>query len=163
MPVHSAGPTGWNFQPLAYMSSLMLSKPLFDQKRYQQDNELYEIYKSSENNGASMLFAGPVSFGNPMIAFKCSQDKLLSVLQSVSNIIERRWTLPSLAGCCISSGQIVPTTAPMPTVLIGLLRHLIASKTTNVKSHDFKPATVEGANHHMGFFSAQKLNMRNAP
>jgi hypothetical protein len=31
---------GWNFQPLACMSCLMPSKPLLDQKRYQQDNEL---------------------------------------------------------------------------------------------------------------------------
>jgi hypothetical protein len=98
-----------------------------------------------------------------MIVLKCSQDKLLSVLQSISNIIERRWTRPSIVECCISSDQIVTTSVPMPPGLIGLLRHLIASKTSNLKSHGHKPTTAEGPNHRTGFFSAQKLNMRNAP
>jgi len=103
-----------------------------------------------------MLFADPVSFGNPMIVLKCSQDKLLSVLQLVAGIVERK-ALPVLANVWVRSS---PAAKPS---FVRLLRSLTTSSQTSTKFHSQLANQTEPLNQQMGFFSAQKLNMRNAP
>jgi hypothetical protein len=103
------------------------------------------------------LFAGPVSFGNFMIVFKCTQDKLLSVLQSVSGIVERRHTLPLFQNVLLRGSA---STTPN---FVCLLRSLTNTPRTPQKFNLQLANQTEPLNQQMGFFSAQKLNMRNAP
>jgi hypothetical protein len=104
-----------------------------------------------------MLFACPVSFGNPMIVLKCTQDKLLSVLQSVSGIVERRHALP------LFQNVLVRGLASATPNFVSLLRSLTSAPRTPKKFHLQVANQTEPLNQNMGFFSAQKLNMRNAP
>jgi hypothetical protein len=104
-----------------------------------------------------MLFTGPVSFGNPMIVLKCTQDKLLSVLQSVSGIVERRHALP------LFQNVLIPGSASATSNFIDLLRSLTNTPPVNQNFLVKQANQTEPLNQQMGFFSAQKLNMRNAP
>ena len=92
-----------------------------------------------------------------MIALKSTQDKLLSVLQSLSGIVERRHTLPILQNMLISR-----STSPAP-VFVRLLCSLTNESRTPQKLHVQLANLTAPSNQNMGFFSAQKLNMRNAP
>ena len=73
-----------------------------------------------------------------MIIFKATQDKVLGVLQSVAEIVERRHTLPMLANV--------------------LLRKLGA-----IVSGRGDPGLVFSSARAGGFFSASKANLCNAP
>jgi hypothetical protein len=57
--------------------------------------------KISENLGVPEFQIGAPKTEEDMIVLKATQDKLLSVLQSVSGIVERRHTLPVLANVLI--------------------------------------------------------------
>lgn len=104
-----------------------------------------------------MLFADPVSFGNPMLVLKCSQDKLLSVLQSITEIVERRHVLPLLQNVLVRG-----STSAQPS-FVSLLRSLTNAPLGHQKFLVKQANQTEPLNQQIGFFSAQKLNMRNAP
>jgi hypothetical protein len=98
-----------------------------------------------------------------MIVLKSTQDQLLSVLQQISGIVERQHTLSSIAMRWASPLQSAPSHSPMPAGLIRLLKRLTALMHANPKTHGPRPALSESIHLHAGFFSAQKLGMRNAP
>lgn len=104
-----------------------------------------------------MLLVGHVSFGNPMLVLKCTQDKLLSVLQSVSGIVERRHALP------LFQNVLIRGSASATSNFVSLLRSLTNAPLVNQKLLVKQANQTEPLNQQMGFFSAQKLNMRNAP
>jgi hypothetical protein len=102
-----------------------------------------------------MFDAGLVFFGNPMIVFKFTQEQehILGALQTIAEIINRRM-FPVQKTLAISPA--IPRHA-------ALLRVLTTSTKASPKPHSPRPSQIESLNHCMGFFSAQKLNMRNAP
>lgn len=88
-----------------------------------------------------------------MIVLKATQDKILSVLQSVAGIVERRHTLPILAnvltrktGTNSSASQASGGSAYLVTGL----------KSVRHRGMSVVPRCV-------GFFSSSKANLRNAP
>lgn len=89
-----------------------------------------------------------------MIVLKCAQDKLLSVLNSLAEIIERRHVLPVLQ---------TPTAPPTMPTHARLLRALSKTASAPMKFGDLRTQAAEPLNQQIGFFSASKLNMRNAP
>ena len=92
-----------------------------------------------------------------MIVLKCTQDRLLSVLQSISGIVERRHVLP------LSQNVLArDSTSAMPS-FVGLLHSLTNAPRTPQKYHVQLANQTEPLRQYIGFFSAQKLNMRNAP
>lgn len=100
-----------------------------------------------------MVNVGLVLFGNPMIVFKFTQERTLRTLEVLVAMVEQRM-LPM---------QLTREASPAPPRHAELLRVLMASTQTSPKSHSPRASQVEPLNHCMGFFSAQKLNMRNAP
>lgn len=95
-----------------------------------------------------------------MIIFKATQDKVLGVLQSVAEIVERRHTLPMLANVLLRKlGAIVsgPTNAPVAS-------HPIACRQPlSPVSGRWDPGLVFSSARAGGFFSASKANLCNAP
>lgn len=113
-----------------------------------------------------------------MIVLKATQDKVLSVLQSVAGIVERRHTLPILANVLVRrTGNVLRVEAadlPDEFVLVssstmtravqrlasifaterdGLI-HALPGQCRGSLSRNTRPN---------GFFSASKANLRNAP
>ena len=95
-----------------------------------------------------------------MIILKATQDKVLSVLQSVVGIVERRHTPPVLANVLLrrtgasalgQTSQAVagPVTACHPLLASGSRRDSSSGLLAGLRSN--------------GFFSASKANLRNAP
>ena len=89
-----------------------------------------------------------------MIVLKCAQDKLLSVLNSIAGIIERRHALPVLQ---------TPGAPPTMPTHARLLRALSSTAAAPMKLGGLRSQAAEPLNLLIGFFSASKLNMRNAP
>lgn len=95
-----------------------------------------------------------------MIVLKATQDKVLSVLQSVAGIVERRHTLPVLANVllrktgAVDSGQVISPVASQ----FAVFRQSLTSASLGSRSGW---ATL-GARPN-GFYSASKANLRNAP
>ena len=95
-----------------------------------------------------------------MIILKATQDKVLSVLQSVAGIVERRHTLPILANVLLRKtgsndfGQISESV----TSLVMACRLLLACGFRRESS-----GGVTSSLRRTGFFSASKANLRNAP
>lgn len=95
-----------------------------------------------------------------MIVLKATQDKVLSVLQSVAGFVERRHTPPILAKVllrksgAIDSGQ---TNSPVASYLIVCRQHLAQVSGRGGFGLVFSSARSSG------FFSASKANLRNAP
>lgn len=96
-----------------------------------------------------------------MIVLKATQDKVLSALQAVAGIIERRHTLPILAGVLANRSKSLAAifnAGPENLRLVRLLplrKH--APKPTN--AHPIAACGRALA----GFFSPAKVNARNAP
>ena len=95
-----------------------------------------------------------------MIILKATQDKVLSVLQSVAGIVERRHTLPILANVLLRKtgasdfGQISQSV----TGLLMACRLLLACGFRRESS-----GGITSGLRRTGFFSASKANLRNAP
>lgn len=95
-----------------------------------------------------------------MIVLKATQDKILSVLQSVAGIVERRHTLPVLANVLlrrtgvVDSGKVISPVASQ----LAVFRQSLTSASLGGRS---SWATL-GARPN-GFYSASKANLRNAP
>ena len=95
-----------------------------------------------------------------MIVLKATQDAVLSVLQSVAGIVERRHTLPVLANVlprktgAVDSGQASSPVARLLTVF----RHSLISAYWGGNSGWATLGTRTN-----GFYSASKANLRNAP
>lgn len=113
-----------------------------------------------------------------MIVLKATQDKVLSVLQSVAGIVERRHTLPILANvllrrngnvlrveatnlldefvliCTPTATRIGQKFAGMLSIELVALTHALHSQYRGSLSREARPN---------GFFSASKANLRNAP
>ena len=88
-----------------------------------------------------------------MIVLKATQDKTLSMLQSIADIVERRHTLPSLVNVLIRKTNTTPTAS-----------RASASKaylSTGLKAvRNLAMSVVASC---VGFFSSSKANLRNAP
>ena len=88
-----------------------------------------------------------------MIVLKATQDAVLSILQSVAGIVERRHTLPILANVLIRKTNTTQTAA-----------RTSASKaylSTGLKAVRNRAMSVVASC--VGFFSSSKANLRNAP
>ncbi len=95
-----------------------------------------------------------------MIILKATQDKVLSVLQSVAGIVERRHTLPIVANVLLrktgagffgqaSQAVVNPMLAFRPLLTSAARRDGLSGAPSSLRSK--------------GFFSASKANLRNAP
>ena len=95
-----------------------------------------------------------------MIVLKATQDKVLSVLQSLAGIVERRHTLPILANVLLrKTGASVPgQTNQMVASYVLTCRQLLAP----IAWRGGFGLVVSSARPN-GFFSASKANLRNAP
>ena len=111
-----------------------------------------------------------------MIVLKATQDKILSVLQSVAGIVERRHTLS------IPASVLVRNTSGNSSELVGAYE---PNKTARATAQLFRPwlsHVQAGSNPYLsaglnsarrgvmaaglgcvGFFSSSKANLRNAP
>lgn len=95
-----------------------------------------------------------------MIILKATQDKVLSVLQSVAGIVERRHTLPILANVLLRKTGAVfleQSSQAVPSPVLAFRPFLIPAARrggTGGVSSSLRPN---------GFFSASKANLRNAP
>lgn len=109
-----------------------------------------------------------------MIVLKSSQDKLLSVLLSVTGIIESRNKLLSVFRSVTGIIEVRKVLPLEPNDLalgavsadiccMNLLRSLSNGALTPQKFHGQIANQAAPLIQNMGFFSAQKLNMRNAP
>ena len=88
-----------------------------------------------------------------MIVFKATQDKILSVLQSVAGIVERRYTQPNL------DKVLIRKTDPNPAASKASASSAYLS--TGLKA--FRNRAMSVALCSGGFFSSSKANLRNAP
>ncbi len=88
-----------------------------------------------------------------MIVFKSTQEHVVSTLQAIAEIINRR----------MFPVQQIAANYPAIPRHAALLRVLTTSTKPSQKSHGPRASLVEPTKHCMGFFSTQKLNMRNAP
>ncbi len=88
-----------------------------------------------------------------MIELKATQDKVLAVLQSIQSIVERRHTLPSLDKVIIHKAITNPTTAKPIVRSAHPVAALMAARNRDLSA---VPRSI-------GFFSASKANLRNAP
>ena len=95
-----------------------------------------------------------------MIILKATQDKFLSILQTLAEIVERRHTLPILANVLLRKAG---------AGAVELTNHAMARQV-----HVCPPLLAPGAwrgssglliskSRSNGFFSASKANLRNAP
>lgn len=95
-----------------------------------------------------------------MIILKATQDKVLSALQSVAGIVERRHTLPMLANVLLrkaGAGFLEQSGQAVPSPVSALRPHLTSA------AHRGGPGGVSSSLRPNGFFSASKANLRNAP
>ena len=88
-----------------------------------------------------------------MIVLKTTQDKVLTILQSVAGMVERRHTAPALANVLFSKIATNQITA-MPAANSAY----ITSSRRAVRDW-----ALSGVPRCIGFFSASKANLRNAP
>ena len=88
-----------------------------------------------------------------MIVLKSTQDKILAVLQSIAGILDRRHELPVLAKVLIYKTGANPT-APKPSASNAYL--FTSLQTARKRAMLALPRGI-------GFFSATKANLRNAP
>ena len=88
-----------------------------------------------------------------MIVLKATQDAVLSILQSVAGIVERRHTLPILANVLIRKADTTPTASKASASKAYLSTGL---KAVRNQAMSVVPCCV-------GFFSSSKANLRNAP
>ena len=113
-----------------------------------------------------------------MIILKETQDKVLSVLQSVAGIVERRHTLPILANVLVrKAGNVLRVEAadlPDEFVLVcsSTITRAVQKLTSmlsierNVLTHALYGQCRGSLSRNTrlnGFFSASKANLRNAP
>ena len=88
-----------------------------------------------------------------MIVLKATQDKILSMLQFVADIVERPHMLPSLANVLIRKANTTPTASRVSASKAYLSTGL---KAVRNQAMSVVPCCV-------GFFSSSKANLRNAP
>jgi hypothetical protein len=88
-----------------------------------------------------------------MIVLKSSQDAVLSLLQSVAGIVERRHTLPILANVLVRKTDSNPA-APQASASSAYLS--TGLKLVRNRAMSVLPRCT-------GFFSSSKTNLRNAP
>ena len=112
-----------------------------------------------------------------MIVLKTTQDKILSVLQSVAGIVERRHTLPILANVLIrktgaNSLELVDAYEPNKTawaVALIFLSDRSASQASSGNSYlsaklkAVRNGAMSAVPRCVGFFSSSKASLRNAP
>ena len=95
-----------------------------------------------------------------MIVLKATQEKVLSVLQSVAGIVERRHTLPILANVLLRKSGVIDSgqkNSPVANCLIFFHQLLAPVPSRRGSGLAFLSARSTG------FFSASKANLRNAP
>lgn len=88
-----------------------------------------------------------------MIVLKATQDAVLSILQSVAGIVERRHTLPILASVLSQKTYTTPA-APKASASKAYL-------STGLKAVRNRAMSVVASC--VGFYSSSKANLRNAP
>ena len=95
-----------------------------------------------------------------MIILKATQDTVLSVLQSVVGIVERRHTPPVLANVLLrqTGSSTLGQTSQAVTSPVSACRPLLASGSRRGGSS----GVLSGLRSN-GFFSASKANLRKAP
>lgn len=112
-----------------------------------------------------------------MIVLKATQDKILSVLQSVAGIVERRHTLPILANVLIRK-----TSTNSLELVAAVESNKTARAVTLILRPDPSASQASGGSAYLstglkavrnramsvvprcvGFFSSSKANLRNAP
>jgi hypothetical protein len=113
-----------------------------------------------------------------MIDLKATQDKVLSVLQSVAGIVERRHTLPILATMLQrKTGNVLRVeAADLPDEFVLVCSSTISRAVQKLASmlaiernalthalHGQCRASLSRNTRINGFFSASKANLRNAP
>lgn len=114
-----------------------------------------------------------------MIVLKATQDKVLSVLQSIAGIVERRHTLPVLAYVKSrktgeTEQELVEAYEPNKTARAAAEFFRPPTKTAQVAATIGSTISAFGGNSIRsglagvqsaiaGFFSASKANLRNAP
>lgn len=112
-----------------------------------------------------------------MIVLKATQDKILSVLQSVAGIVERRHTLPILENVLIRKTgahlpELVEAFEPIQTAKAIVncfwpqLKDIQSGSSNAFLSIGLKSASNRAMSVgpcFVGFFSASKANLRNAP
>jgi len=111
-----------------------------------------------------------------MIVLKATQDKIRSVLQSVAGIVERRHTLPILANVLFRKtahlSELVDAFEPNQTAKA--IAHFFWPLPRDIQtgsSNAFLSIGLKSARNRamsvgpcfVGFFSASKANLRNAP
>jgi len=112
-----------------------------------------------------------------MIVLKATQDKLLSVLQSVAGIVERRDTFPILAkvlvrkaggedarlvGICLPN-KIARAAAALFRPVCSQLQRVPALGHFVMGLQFFRQGLIAIGRNIVGFFSSSKANLRNAP
>jgi DNA polymerase III sliding clamp (beta) subunit (PCNA family) len=111
-----------------------------------------------------------------MIVLKATQDKVLSILQSVAGIVERRHTLPILANVLLrkTGASLRLEVSEDGLVLVGANtiaradQYISSIPRTEGKalihaSHGLCGGSFSRNTRPNGFFSASKANLRNAP
>ena len=112
-----------------------------------------------------------------MIVLKATQDAVLSILQSVAGIVERRHTLHILASVLVrnvgaNSSELVEAYEPNKTARATAqlfrpsLSHVQAGSISSYLSIGLKSAcrgAMAAGLGCVGFFSSSKANLRNAP
>jgi len=112
-----------------------------------------------------------------MIVLKAAQDKILCILQSVAGIVDRRHMLPILANVLIrKTGTPLPelvdafepnqTTKVIANIFWPLPKDIQSGSSNAFLSIGLKSASNRAMSvgpRFVGFFSASKANLRNAP
>lgn len=98
--------------------------------------------------------------GKTLIVLKATQEKILAALQSVAGIVERRNTLPILANVLIRKTGVFFTDDEVPTSICQ--QRMKSSISTYFPLH-MNTCSKELSKRASGFFTAAKLNLRNAP
>jgi predicted naringenin-chalcone synthase len=95
-----------------------------------------------------------------MIVLKATQEKVLRVLHSIAEIVERRHTLPVLKNASLrDTGEVEAGHARSPVAThLAVLRQALITAPRMVGSG--KTTLSARLN---GFFSSSKANLRNAP
>ena len=112
-----------------------------------------------------------------MIVLKATQDQILSVLQSIAGIVERRHTLPILAKVLLRNadgegarlvGVYVPNkiaraAATLFRPVCSQLQRVPATGHFVMGLKSFRQGLIAIGRNLVGFFSSSKANLRNAP
>jgi DNA polymerase III sliding clamp (beta) subunit (PCNA family) len=112
-----------------------------------------------------------------MIVLKDTLEKVLSILQSIAGIVERRNTLPILAHVLLSKGnreskELSSAYEPSKTAREAAQHFRPASSSFHTTSDNvhlicglksFRQGSVAVSHCFVGFFSSSKANLRNAP